>query len=56
MKELEEYINDFELEKCCFSKIIIEKEKELEEKRRIQEIKRKLRQFDKRKKVYRKNE
>lgn len=41
--EIEKYVDEFELENCCFSKIIIGREQELETKRRLQEIKRKLR-------------
>ena len=33
-KELEEYINDFELEKCCFSKIINRKGKRVRRKKK----------------------
>lgn len=42
IEQLESYIDNFELEMCPFSRIIMAKEQELETKRRVQEIKRKL--------------
>ena len=42
VQDLEEYINNFELDSCPFSKVIKIKQEELEMKRRIKEIKQKL--------------
>lgn len=41
-QEVEKYIDRFQLDTCPFSKIVIMKEQETEEKRRLKEIKRKL--------------